>query len=337
MNDLDLLRDADPSAEPSPALLARARAALVEGTTGRTPYDGLPVPARRRHRRRWTVAVASVAAAAAALLVVPVLDSGPAQPTATASAAQVFLLRSAEAAAAADAPDARDARYWYVRSSVGGAQAFFAGTREVWIGHRDRGLLRENGQRTDNPPTKLDRASFFGLTWEQLFDLPTETSALRAKVYALAGDAGPGPDAEAFVVVGDLLRESPAPPSVRAALLRVAATIPGVTLGARTTDSEGREVVPVSRRQPGYEDRLLMDPNDGRLLGEENVTTTDEQPQGQPPLPAGTVAFRTTTLASGPAGEHRRPPLAHQGTAGPASRWSGRRRVRQSRRRTLGW
>lgn len=300
MNDLDLLRDADPAADPSPAVLARARGVLTDATSAGMPYESLRP---RSRRRRLSVAVASVAAVAAALLVVPILAT-PSAPSGQGTAAQAFLLRAAEAAASQDRPDARTARYWYVRSQVDGALALEKGVREVWIGRASDGVLVNEGES----PIPLGSASFFGLTWEELFALPTDTDALRTRVYALAGDAGPGPDAEAFVVVGDLLRESPAPAPLRAALLRVAATIPGVALGESTTDNQGRAVVPVSRQQDGVTTVLLMDPETGDLHGEESVAEKgSRQRPGQPELPPGTVTYRSTTLVAGPAESTDRP------------------------------
>ncbi|MGB9377041.1 MAG: hypothetical protein WCB04_05945, partial [Mycobacteriales bacterium] len=65
MNELELLRDADPvAADPTPAVLTRARAALVAQTTGSNPGNTLPLPARRANRRHWSAAVASAAAVA---------------------------------------------------------------------------------------------------------------------------------------------------------------------------------------------------------------------------------------------------------------------------------
>lgn len=53
---------------------------------------------------------------------------------------------------------------------------------------------------------------------------------------------------EAFITIGDLLRNTIAPPRVAAALYRAAALIPGVTLIPDATDAIGRPGVAVGHR-----------------------------------------------------------------------------------------
>ncbi len=303
MDELDLLRSAAPPvAGPSSAALTAARSEMLLAVRTEAPYQVLPVR-RALRRSRWAIGAAVVSAAAVALVAVPVLDAGPARPSAPAEA-QAFLLRAADTAAAEEALDARSAAFWYVRSQISGTQAY-DGEREIWLGREQAGRIVEDGD-TSRPIALTGRATFFGLDWQELFALPTETDALREKVYELAADKGPGPDAEAFVVVGDLLRESPAPPALRAALLRVAATIPGVELGARTTDGAGRPVIPVSRPHDGVVHRLLLDPDGGRLLGEDSVSSREIRASEPGRMfPAGTVLFRSTTITAGPVADDR--------------------------------
>lgn len=77
--------------------------------------------------------------------------------------------------------------------------------------------------------------------------------------------AGPDPQSELFTIVGDLLRESPAPPALRKALYDVAAGIPGVHLTGKVTDSIGRTGTGVQR---GGE-TLVVDPANGALLADD--------------------------------------------------------------------
>ena len=74
--------------------------------------------------------------------------------------------------------------------------------------------------------------------------------------------------------VGDLLRESDAPPALRSALFQVAAGIPGVKVLENVTDHAGRSGVGVMysvRHRPGYAE-LIFDPKTSALLAEQTVT-----------------------------------------------------------------
>src|SRR6202043_132700 len=58
--------------------------------------------------------------------------------------------------------------------------------------------------------------------------LPRDPAVLRARLLTGKVEGGPRGPAEAFTQVGDLLRETDAPPSLRAALYRAAAGLVGV-------------------------------------------------------------------------------------------------------------
>ena len=74
--------------------------------------------------------------------------------------------------------------------------------------------------------------------------LPTDPVALGKRISSRSIESGPPGPAEDFVQVRDLLRESDAPPAVRAALFEYAATVPGVV--ARHCQRPRREI----RRRP---------------------------------------------------------------------------------------
>ncbi len=153
--------------------------------------------------------------------------------------------------------------------------------REIWIGHRDIGVLKDAGADTGVIP--LDVALFpsgsRGLSWDQLYALPTSPGPLERELRAGINGAGADDDSELFTIVGDLLRESPAPPSLRKELWEVAARVPGVQLIGAVTDSTSRAGVAVQRGGQRY----VLDPDNGRLL---------EESQGD---------FSTTYLEQGPA------------------------------------
>jgi hypothetical protein len=112
-----------------------------------------------------------------------------------------------------------------------------------------------------------------GLTWDQLYALPTDPAQLGPVLSNNVKGYGPDPnptggvsaDQEEFVEIGDLLRESPASPALRRALYEVAAGIPGVRLVGNLKDALGRTGVGVERSD---ESTLLIDPASGQLLAE---------------------------------------------------------------------
>jgi len=73
------------------------------------------------------------------------------------------------------------------------------------------------------------------LTRRQLLATSTNPRTLYARLYAAGGSP-----AEVFTEIGDTLRSRPAPATLRAALYRALALVPGVRLVGRVTDSVGR-------------------------------------------------------------------------------------------------
>ena len=253
--DLDtLLRDSSVVPEPSPTALSAGRAALDAAL----PPLHLLVVRRRRRRRALTTGLVA-AAASIALVLVPTSTPHPHD----SAAAQV--LQRAGAAAGAQDGDWQDAAYWHAVSSyVRDGQDV---RREIWIGHHAIGVLRDPGVDTGVIP--LDVALFptggTSVTWDGLWQLPTDPAALEQRLRDGIHGAGPDDDSEMYVIVGDLLRESPAPPALRKALWQVAARIPGIELVGPVTDHAGRAGVAVERHGMRY----VLDPDDGRLLEED--------------------------------------------------------------------
>jgi hypothetical protein len=105
-------------------------------------------------------------------------------------------------------------------------------------------------------------------TYRLLQSLPTDPHALLAMIYKAGRGYGPSPDQEAFVTIGDLLRDKIAPPEVAAALYRAAALIPGVTLVRNATDAIGRQGVAVARTAGGIRTELVFSKTTLRLIGE---------------------------------------------------------------------
>jgi hypothetical protein len=122
------------------------------------------------------------------------------------------------------------------------------------------------------------------LTWDQLYALPTDPTKLEPVLRSDIKGADPNPTAELYTVVGDLLRESPAPPALREALYEVAADIPGVKVVGHYKDALGRTGTAVERD----DETLVIDPNDGQLLAD-----IEGNPNGG--CPAATAASNTAS------------------------------------------
>lgn len=132
--------------------------------------------------------------------------------------------------------------------------------RRIWIGSNSSGRLVETF-RDPRFVSPRDRAGWiaagrpslairhsddrFGphqlsLGPKNLLNLPANPARLYALLVARKIEGGqPGP-AEDFVQVGDLLRETDAPPTLRAAVFGAARRIPGVKLLGTVTDQAGR-------------------------------------------------------------------------------------------------
>ncbi|WP_411109805.1 CU044_5270 family protein [Streptomyces sp. c-19] len=217
--------------------------------------------------------------------------------------ATVLLDRIATVAASRPAPVVRDGQYVYVVSTV--AYSSQSDTdpvmrleaphrREIWhsVDGGRPGLLRVKGQDVelvtlpeDLPPQgrsggknhRPENASptLNSPTYRYLESLPTDPEALLERIYRETAGSGPGPDEQAFVTIGDLLREQLAPPEVSAALYRAAARIPGVTVVDDSVDAAGRHGVAVARTHAGERTEWIFDKNTLEFLGERGVMVED--------------------------------------------------------------
>lgn len=284
--DIDtLLRETRDVPDASPSVLGAARTGL-EASTGAA---ALRVAATRRaldrRRRRRVVLGALVGvAASAALVLAPTLDLLGRGPGGTASATET-LLRAAEAAGDQQGGWA-DAPYWRTVSEYQDpGRGTTVNRREMWQSRDGVGVLVDQGI-DDGETIGLGAASFpageESITWDELDALPTDPVELDERLRAGISEER-DEDHALFVMVGDMLRESPASPALRRALWEVTARIPGITLVGDVTDAVGRQGVAVERGLQRY----VLDPDDGRLLEE----TYD----------LGDSSYRSTLLEQGPA------------------------------------
>jgi hypothetical protein len=328
MNELELVRRfREDVPELSPVEIQASRAALMERLSRPSPTP--PSRGRVRVWRRVSVG-ATIAAAVTLAVVLPMVlpggGPGGAEPAAAAA------LRRVAAVAAASQPGGTPAagEYVYTKSrSVylsgfnepdtdhPGGWALVPFEREVWIGPDGSGRIVE----TSGPPTffsEQDRQAWIAagspdlgdnideaygpgkLHFLDLSNLSADPSELLGMIEAQKIEGGPPGDWESFTIVGDLLRETYAPPAVRSALYQAAAQIPGVEYVGRVTDAAGRPGLAVAYTHAGLRHELIFDPNTSQLLGEQYlvVDPTEAELHAAP----GTVVGYAVYLAAGVVG-----------------------------------
>jgi hypothetical protein len=288
---------------PSEATVHHARAALAQAINDEL-QGGRRRPAQTAGRRAATARIwalrGSVIAAAAVIAVILMGVLGSGSPTAPSTATAAMLERLARVAAAQRPVGAPGpGQYLYVDSTQANENQapevrctmLVPERRQIWIGADGSGRLLESyGRPSFSSATdraRCERAGLAGAGAGQTSDswfaarclsvgptnlqaLPTDTSTLRRELQSRKIEAGPPGPAEDFVQVGDLLRETDAPPALRAALYRVAATIPGVQLLGPVRDHAGRAGIGLALTHPGGRSELIFDPKTSALLGEED-------------------------------------------------------------------
>ncbi|MDX6690959.1 MAG: hypothetical protein QOG15_2416 [Solirubrobacteraceae bacterium] len=304
MDELELIR-ALRDEEPDPAARAHARRALRERMDG--PVAGRSRP---RPRSRWLIAPLGLAGIAAVVIAVA---TGVDDATIAPAPATAALERAARAAEQRPEPLLGPADYFYVRDRSAYLTTFADGPgwsvlvpseRETWTnrkggtrfsdraggratfpGPRDRRRWSQAGspdlsQGSQLPAGAGDRVSGhdFGaggsmLTYKQLRALPSGGRAMYRRLLELANGAGPSPDEEAFVIIGDLLRSVPVPARARAGLYRAAAYIKGVRYVGAVRDELGRRGVAVELTSRDTRHRLVFDPTTSQVLAEQDVLT----------------------------------------------------------------
>ncbi|MBW3085815.1 hypothetical protein KEM60_02026 [Austwickia sp. TVS 96-490-7B] len=121
-----------------------------------------------------------------------------------------------------------------------------------------------------------------------LSDLPRDTTALRERMYQDAHGHGPSTDGEVLVLAADVLRSGRVPADLRTSLFKVLRTVPGVAITSEAVTLDGRRGVGIGRTETsgGFRQELIIDPDNGQVLGEREVLT---QPMSSTGPPAGTV------------------------------------------------
>ena len=256
-------------------------------------------PRPRRYAWRGRVAIA-VALTCAGIAIAGVLGSPTATSPASATAAALEQLARVAAAQPWSGIPGRG-QYLYTRSvwlNLGTTEAThnrlchfqYVVRRQSWIATNGAGELREATSHArftsakDRSTCRLAHISPAQLaqdtTVNQRFgrgglSFPTNrwhtlsTNPARLLKQLRPLDGGPRTPREDFVHIGDFLRESDAPPAIRAALYRAAKLIPGVRLLGPTRDHAGRLGLGVAWFSHGRPDsELIFDRRTAALLGE---------------------------------------------------------------------
>lgn len=336
MNDqklLETVRRADPVSgdvgEAPDALLERVLAAARAETQAR-PLSALHGRYLRRLGSRRTIAAGTVAVAAlAAVALMTLLPAGEGGASPATAAVLLHAAHTASKQPATDPPG--PGQYVYTKSEglIGsttvpaGGQAFntvLRYTRQQWIGTDGSGrILQVAG--TPGFPTSADRAAWVadgkpnlndgsgnihatfkpgGLYYLDLSNAPTDPTALKQLIEQRKLESGPPGEAETFTIIGDLLRDSYAPPAVRSALYQVAAQLPGVQLIGSTHDQLGRPGTAVGYASNGNTQELIIDPQTAALLAEQTLDNTGAVVGWTAYLSSGIVDSTSGTVPTAP-------------------------------------
>ena len=237
-------------------------------------------------RRPLPMATAALVLAASVLAIVL-----PGEDAATRASAAEVLARAAKVALAEPALIPRADQYYYVRERdinrdaqlVHGvfAHEVITFTRSIWTSPTRRGRLLQVVTAI-HYPTARDRRLLAGKRSGRSIStsLPpqnnyfTRPRVLRLLLSPATYRLHPGSATEAFSFIGDALRESPAPPSVRSELYRALAVIPGVRLVGAVRTAVGRTGTGVAIVRDGVREELIFDTATAEIIGERYVVVS---------------------------------------------------------------
>jgi len=278
-------------------LLREIQSSELADVPATAPVTAAAATGPRRPGRRFALSAGALTAAGAVAAAIVVGGQAAPAPSGGVSATghqQAVTLLGQIAAAADTKPIAtvRGDQFVYIDSKVTTEPSGPLHDRKVWLsvdGTR-AGLLQEpptlsNASLGTNPEPNVNAP-----TYDYLAGLPTDPAKLLDLIYTQTKNEGKsrGQDAEAFTTIGDLLRESMAPPQLTAALYRAAALIPGVVEVPDAVDATGRHGVAVAEvdASSGIRSTWIFDKKSLDYLGETEV-------QGS----AGTVLFESAVLS----------------------------------------
>jgi hypothetical protein len=287
--DLDqMLAEAAPrTLEYTPPASVREQIMSLHGRSARGLVGGIRV--RRPRAMRFVVAPGAIAAAAVAVFLV-IAGQQTDGSLETANAATIVLNRAADATVRTG--DYPDSQFRYARQLENLGDGLFV--VETWRrsdGSLARRVVTHNGKSHETPVSERDGASltWTGLDDHQILALPTRPGQVVAVIRSAMARPQPvhsiGPDGkpttrtitvpytdhELFTAIMALHdSDLPLTPEQRAALLRGAATIPGVTSFGQVRDPLGRTGNAISIRgdaaHEGYGRVYVLSPTSGHTI-----------------------------------------------------------------------
>ncbi|HUB38594.1 MAG TPA: CU044_5270 family protein [Streptosporangiaceae bacterium] len=343
MNIESLIGEANPvpAADLPSADSPQARATLTRVLSATGP-GGLPSP-RLSSRLVARVAVGAAAAAVAAIVVAqllpgssprPATSPGHSDPRTLAGALNALsLLAAAQPAAHPPGPG----QYQYsdekslteidtYKSATNYYAVSYSEQRQIWIASNGSGRIvesfrdprlasardRRNWIKDGRPSLRIKPSDQrygkrqLSVGPANLYKLPTNPARLAKLIHSGAVDGGPVGSAEDFVRIGDVLRETAAPPALRAAIFKVSEQIPGAKLLGRTTDPLGSAGIGIAHWQhvahrgqvpaETIESVLIFNPKTSNLLAEETLVTYTKT--GKTSLTSWTVYLRSGVVNS---------------------------------------
>jgi hypothetical protein len=196
-----------------------------------------------------------------------------------------------------------------IRETTGGPIFMTEHDREAWIdagspdigGHATWDEIFEPANAEPPPEGEETVKTVGGLYYEDFSGLSADPDELYEIIKARAAETDVPVDFEMLVVVGDLLRETFAPPAIRSALYQVASRLPGIELLGEVTDPSGRPGIAVGMTTEYWEGarrrfELIFDPQTSEFLAERWVLLDKvDWFDAEPPAVIGSAVY----LASG--------------------------------------
>nr|WP_281174936.1 CU044_5270 family protein [Actinomadura oligospora] len=275
-------------------------------------------------------------AAAAAVVIVPSGGkggNGGDEPTITPVAATEVLDRASKAAGELPDVTPRGDQYLYMASKSRQYVSFINGKQEVdrrsrmegrveWrsIDGRHAGLMSQTGMgdtwmcdNSSDYEAMSAKAKAAGTgrpkvnaakppkgchdTPAMVTGLPTTQQAMRSWLYEHSQGGNPA-DVQAFITMGDTVRDRYLRPSSLALMFKAAGTIPGVTVTRDVTDLAGRKGIAIGQTFNGTRRELVFDPKTYRYLGDrEYVSHKDSHKFPRPSESPSTQATASTEAA----------------------------------------
>ena len=164
---------------------------------------------------------------------------------------------------------------------------------------------RQNGTDPGETVRAAEGAFYNGKPQDDgLNSLPRDPTRLLNHIYLVTLGQGVSRDGEALVFIADTLRTGVVPADLRAALYDAAAMIPGVEIIDREANLDGRVGIALGRNETnGIRQEIIIDPDDGQLIGEREVFTRANVISGWPAgAPMGYTAVSSSVVNSAPPG-----------------------------------